>query len=69
MITENDVNKILFEIVTENKVPLNQEGLDFITKELYNRLPKQREYEVIVHELSDQDISEHRMPKVEVKIK
>lgn len=69
MITENDVNKILFDIVIENKVPLNQEGLDFITKELYNRLPKQREYEVIVHELSEQDISERRMPKVEVKIK
>lgn len=69
MITENDVNKILFDIVAENKVPLNQEGLDFITRELYSRLPKQRDYEVIVHELSEQDISERRMPKVEVKIK
>lgn len=71
MITEQDIQKAVFKIVSENKIPYTAEGLEFLNKELDKEL-NQVKYEIHIQpleEMSAYDRAARRAPKVTVSIK
>jgi len=68
---EEQVNKVLFEIIKENKIPYTQEGIDNLLELTYEKLGPVS-YEIKIHpltEISPDDIAQRRLPKIEVIVK
>lgn len=71
---EQLLNKVLFEILSENeKIPYTEEGLEFIQSEILKKLeitPLEYEIEIQdISELSAEDRSERKLPNIQLIVK
>lgn len=68
---EEQLNKVLFEIIKENKIPYTQEGIENLLKLTYEKLGAVS-YEIKIQpltEISADDIAQRRLPKIEIVVK
>lgn len=68
---EEQVNKVVFEIIENNKIAYTQEGLDKLVKLTYDKLGP-ISYEIKIKpltEISANDIAQRRLPKIEITAK
>lgn len=71
MNTEQEVNKVIFEIIENNKIAYTQEGIEKLLKLTYEKLGPVS-YEIKIQpltEISAEDIAQRRLPKIEIIVK